>query len=192
MARKYLYLCLLLLIAMPALAWSDNNLIVNGDLGMDWDKTGLPDYWTINWIFANSPNKATMDKSINIDGNASLKIVVSSLDIPNNFAGRVYQDVPVEAGKTYEISVWLKMDNWQLPKGQETGGINISYWLQGTNKQWNDRKDLTPPLTGTFNWREIKATIKIPTKTQALRVALFAYPGTGTVWFDNVKMVEVK
>lgn len=192
MARKYLFLCLLLLLAIPALAWSDNNLVVNGDLSMDWDKTGLPDYWTINWIFANSPNKATMDKSINIDGNASLKIVVSSLDVPNNFAGRVYQDVPVEAGKTYEISVWLKLDNWQLPKGQEVGGINISYWLQGTNKQWNDRKDLTTPLNGTFDWREIKATIKIPPKTQALRVALFAYPGTGTVWFDNVKMVEVK
>lgn len=185
-------LIFLSMLAISSLAWNDNNMIVNGDLGMDWDKNGLPDYWLINWFFAEKPNQVYMDKDEHIDGNPSLKVVVSSLDVPNNFAGRIYQDIPVESGKTYQVSVWVKAKDWQLLKGQETGGINISYWLQGTNKQWNSRQDLTKPLTGTFNWREIKETITIPAKTQAFRLALFAYPGTGTIWFDNVKMVEVK
>jgi hypothetical protein len=190
--NKLLTLIVVLILASPIFAWTDGNLVVNGDMSMDWDKNGLPDYWSINWIFATSPNKAVMDKDENIDGNASLKIEVSSLDVPNNFAGRAYQDIPVEPGKTYEVSVWMKIEDWQLPQGQEEGGVNISYWLQGTNKQWTERKDLTRPLTGTFDWREIKATITIPAKTQAFRLALFAYPGTGTIWFDNVKMIEAK
>lgn len=193
---KFKVLCfavlLITIFSFNALAWTDGNLVVNGDLGMDWDKNGLPDYWSINWLFFDSPNKVSMDKDENIDGNASLKIQVMSLDIANNFAGRLYQDIPVESGKTYEISMWVKVNNWQGAKGQEPSGINISYWLQATNKQWGNRQDLTKPISGTFNWREIKAKVTIPAKTQAFRLALFAYPGTGTIWIDNIKMVEVK
>jgi len=166
-------------------------MVVNGDLGMDWDKNSLPDYWSITWLFSASPNKVVMDQSENVDGNSSLRIEVSSLEVPNNFGGRVYQDIPVVSGKTYEISMWVKAD-WQVSEKQDPAGFNISYWLQGTNKQWGNREDLTEPITGAFNWREIKATITIPSKTQALRLAFFAYPGTGTIWLDSIKMIEAK
>ncbi len=60
--NKLLTLIVVLILASPIFAWTDGNLVVNGDMSMDWDKNGLPDYWSINWIFATSPNKAVMDK----------------------------------------------------------------------------------------------------------------------------------
>jgi hypothetical protein len=189
--KRLQLLGLVLLLAALACAWTDANMVVNGDMAMDWDKNGLPDYWSITWLFSGGPNKPSMDHNENIDGNASLRLDVTSLDVANNFAGRVYQDIPVTSGKTYEISMWVKA-NWKTADGQSPAGINISYWLQGTNKQWGNREDLTDLVDGTFNWREIKATITIPPKTQAIRLALFAYKGTGTIWIDSIKMVEVK
>ncbi|GHH97859.1 polysaccharide lyase family 8 super-sandwich domain-containing protein [Neobacillus kokaensis] len=135
-----------------------------------WDQLGASN-WSV-WKPTGNP-VVSISKDASRTGNFGLKI---SADQTARTA--VSQDVPVQGGKTYQLSSWIKTKD--IVSGQGARMRVVLY--EGTQQL-----DLlySSRLTGTHDWSEIKMNVKTPANATSIRVQLFFETGTGTAMFDD-------
>lgn len=146
--------------------------------------------WTVQWAWQHSPNEASVTAETAYHGDRSLYTAMRSTSVPQGWGGRVYQDVPVTAGATYEVSVAVKMRNWRSQATKE--GVGVSILWQFANGRWSESAIVTEELfTGDFDWRVFTARITAPPGAAYVRLALWANAGAGEIWWDDVQLREV-
>ncbi|TBL78538.1 carbohydrate binding domain-containing protein [Paenibacillus thalictri] len=126
------------------------------------------------YTWAGSGTSA-VDTSVAHSGSKSAKSQGSSADA---YTGWIGEDTPVEAGKQYTYSVWVK-----------TSSVSGHSDLYAIFKQANGsiiQSVSLASITGTNDWTQIKhVAFTTPASTAAVRLD-FRLTGMGTAWFDDV------
>jgi len=152
------------------------NLIVNGGFE-DGDKdTGLPAQW--------SGEKAVYarDESAAHTGKASLRY---ANDDPKRYR-LCAQKVPLEPGRKYRFSVWVKTKDIV---GKESGATLCIEWQDKAGKWLGG----TYPdgVKGTRDWTKVEGIVRVPAEAGGCTLTCYVRQGmTGTAWFDDVELVR--
>lgn len=90
--------------------------------------------------------------------------------------------VPVEGGKNYKLSVWMKTDDVA-----GTGVVFRSYYHNGNTKVSNGPAST---VKGTTDWVQQELFVAVPSDADMLRIEIMFETGTGVVWVDDVSLVR--
>ena len=160
---------------------SDGNSITNE--GFEIEKTlGSGFDWTIN----QAPGaEVSIDHSVAFEGKSSLKIRFNGRE--NIDFQHVYQWVPLEPNTDYRLKVNMKTEGVTTQSGPRMEVSGVDSVLYGVSES----------LTGDNDWKELTIPFRTPTKSQGglLRVRRqktenFDRLIFGTVWIDNVRLIE--
>jgi len=179
MARKIVCLAVVLFfLGTSSVVSAQENLIQLKNPGFEEGKGATVAGW-----WNQAPNMHTRDETVFHSGKASLKLSKSD---PNIFKV-VYQRVPIQPGKLYQMTFWAKCEN--VVAGPKGAGLNC--YLES-----NVGIFYPPGLSGTFDWQKITLTMKIParpeTNPQKSFIAFGFFKGaSGTAWVDDVEVKEV-
>jgi hypothetical protein len=162
---------------------SRENLIVNG--GFEKDKVfGGGFDWKIESIRGA---EVSFDRTVAMEGERSLKISFNGQE--NADFSHVFQFVSLKPNQRYLLKAHLKTKALTTQSGIriEIGGIGPAFY--GASEQ----------LTGDNDWRELSFFFETPQKSQGGVVKLrrertdkFDRLISGTVWVDNVRIIEEK
>jgi len=134
------------------------------------------------WI-NQAPDMYKKDETVSHLGKASLKLSKSDPAI-HKF---IYQKIPLQPGKRYEITFWAKCEN--VVAGPKGAGLNCYFESRGG-------AFYPPGLSGTFDWQKITLTMKKPfgpkLDPQRSIISFGIFKGaTGTAWVDDAEVVEI-
>ncbi len=91
--------------------------------------------------------------------------------------------IPVEPGKRYRLTGWLKTQD-------ATGESSIAlYWYTG-NMWTYIGEERTEYIAGTGDWFKASVAAEAPRGATFVRVNLISTNNTGTTWFDDIELVE--
>jgi len=145
------------------------NLVANGDFEMDDDADGKPDGWSI-------AEPLELVEDVVKSGKRAVKIVSDSVQINN--INKCF--VTLKPNTAYTLSAWVKTEDI-------TGG------RQGAELYLHDFEDAqggtTILLQGTNDWTQVSQIFTTGDDTWG-RVTFRVYGATGTVWFDDIRIVE--
>lgn len=148
------------------------NLLLNGDFSSALSS------WNFNWTGNSSVFKyERSDLSYSSDNSGSLKI--TNTEITTSCVG---QSVTMEAGKTYVVSAFIKVDNMQT-SGAGGTGVTVTIESAGFNIG-NQSKTVN-----NTNWVYYEGPFT-PTETKSYRIDCRLWGAKGTVYFDNVCVEE--
>ncbi len=146
----------------------------------------LPDAWTASGQSQPQGVRFGLDATLRgAIGGRCAKLHVPA-DAPKAWRGW-RQDVPVQPGKTYLLSAWVKCEEVQ------GGGVLLHahrHTADGQLSQQGGYASVGPSITGTSDWTLISGTLSMPDDTTTLQLHL-TMENTGTVWHDGVTLVEV-
>jgi len=97
------------------------------------------------------------------------------------------QDVPVQPGRVYLLSAWVKC---QDVRGGEVRLHAHRRTAAGQLSQQGGYASIGPGITGTADWTLMSGTLSMPDDTTTLQLHL-TMENTGTVWHDGVTLLEV-
>jgi len=151
------------------------------------DGDSMPDNWS-----TGAPPQARNGVTYGFDkpgrdglGNRCARMHVPR-DVPNAWRGW-RQGVPVEPSQTYLLSAWLKckdVDGGEVRvhahRHTADGGLSIHEPFTG----------IGPGISTTTDWTLLSGTLTMPEDTVKLHLHL-TMESSGTVWHDNVTMVEI-
>jgi len=107
-------------------------------------------------------------------------------DVPNAWRGW-RQAVPVEPGRTYLLSAWLKC------KDVDGGEVRVHahrHTADGGLSKHEPFTGIGPGISTTTDWTLLSGTLTMPEDTVKLHLHL-TMEQSGTLWHDNVTMVEI-
>jgi hypothetical protein len=150
---------------------------------LNWVNNIGPMNWGVWFPLGKVP--LSIDNTEKKEGNQSIKIEVNG-----NKRACIGQVIPVEAGKRYDFSCFIKTDN-----------VKSKYGVFVRNNFLNNGKKVengpsTQPLASdvdpikTHDWTDRKLDIKIPVGANQLKMEMFFETGTGTAWFDDLKLID--
>jgi hyaluronate lyase len=143
-----------------------------------WTNNIEPVGW-LEWYASGSP-VAAVDQQVFYEGTKSVKLTATS-----DSRAALSSVVRVEAGKQYVLSAKIKTDHVI-----SSNGVFIrTQYLDATGKKISDGPKSTK-LTGTNGWTEREMVLTIPNNTVQVKVEPFFETGTGTAWFDDLKLQE--
>ncbi len=146
----------------------DDNLVANGS----FEENSLNGWTTYK------AGTYSVDYSKKYHGAASLKMITDSTKIAN-----VKQYVPIEAGKTYDVSVFYTCD-----KTTAAPFINLMWYKDGS--VMGDASQIASASYGA-TWTEMKSTVKAPAGATHLYVEVnLRNLINATMWVDSVSVVE--
>ncbi len=161
----------------PYLEHKGQNLALNGSMNL-LNVEGGADWWNPG-RFEGSAKDGTFATTREGRKNSSCASIAKS----GERAAYDQGPTPVDVGKTYKLTGWIKTEN-------ATGANQIAlFWYSGNmwTYQGNAR---TENITGTNGWTKVTVTAKAPEGTSMVRVNLISENNTGTTWFDDVSLVE--
>jgi len=172
---RVLILSALVLGTMPCLA---ADLVKNP--GFEAPGKGAP---PAEW--SGRPNVYSRDTAQAHSGEASLKFVN---DNPEDYS-LCSQRVPLEHGRMYEISAWVKT---QGIKGDDSGATLCVEWQDAHGDYLGGH--YPRGLKGDTDWTQIKAvTGRIPDKAAACSITCYVRQGmTGVAWWDDVAIQQAR
>lgn len=159
------------------------NLVFNGgfeetplDAGFDWRYRQEP-YVAIDFGARHA-----------YQGKRCLEIIFS--DVENHRDEPVYQLVPVEPDKTYELSAYVRSDNITSDSGPR---------LQVVDPECPACLNVSTRATlGTTPWHKVSLSFRTGPQTRVVRLSVWRSPGLdfpaeilGTLWLDQVSIREV-
>ncbi len=125
----------------------------------------------------------SLDPSVKRSGEASLKY-------ENSDPGRyrlAAQKVPLEPGRKYHFSAWVKTD--QIA-GPESGATLCLEW-QDKNGKWLGGS-YPEGIKGTSDWSRVEGIVRIPKEAGPVNLSCYVRNGmTGRAWFDDVQIERV-
>ncbi|MEF3306437.1 CBM96 family carbohydrate-binding protein [Paenibacillus sp. GYB003] len=152
------------------------NLLVNGGFE-SLAANGQPTGWN-RWIASGTPQYDS-DAAVFKEGARSLRI---RADAPARSS--TTQTHNVEAGKSYKLSVWVKMDNIV----STDRGVVLRYQFFNASGQKVGTDSFAGARKGTSDWGQIVQRVTVPDGAVRLLFELFIWNATGTVWFDDAKL----
>lgn len=159
---------------------SEANLITNP--GFEADSDGQFET-APGWCKSPNLNFATyqLDGETRRTGRYSQRITSKHLDLPY-----VYQRVPVMGGRTYRVSVWVKVSG-------DASAMFMAIQGDAEARGVGARRVDSDQVAGDSEWRELSATVST-TETCALLTLILRMKTIGerggTVWFDDAALVE--
>ena len=97
------------------------------------------------------------------------------------------QKVPLEPGRKYQFSVWVKTEGIS---GDEAGATISMEW-QGKDGKWLGGS-YPSGAKGTQDWTQVMGVTRVPKEAASSTVLCYVRKGmTGTAWFDDVEVVRV-
>ncbi len=95
------------------------------------------------------------------------------------------QAIPLEPGKAYAFSVWVKTEDIQ---GSETGATICLEWYGADGAYLGG--SYPPGVTGTSDWRQVRGISgRVPQGAARCSVTCYVRKGmTGKAWFDDVEV----
>jgi len=166
-------------LAQPA---SAQNLVANPGFEANADADVVPDAWQAPM------DMVAWDKAVSHSGGYSLRFT----NTDKATYRLVTQNLPLKAGTRYRVSVWVRgQDVRDGDEYNDGAGICLEWydaagtWLGGS---------YPPCVEGTFPWQPVTIeTGELPPQTAGGHVALYLRRNnTGTAWFDDVVVEEVK
>lgn len=154
------------------------NLVMNGDFSNFESKidkwSGIkPKDWGI-WIPGD--NKITdYITQLNDDNN----LMISSLN--KDFRAAITQKFDINSSKNYELSFDIKTENLtniarvRINEQNENGLVNL----------WHSKS-----FKGTNDWQKVLQDFIPNVETRFITIELFFEKGTGTVYYDNISLIE--
>ena len=163
----------------PYLEKSGMNIALNGS--MEWlNEHGGADWWNAGRFEGSAKDGtfATTDA-----GRSGSKCV--SISKSGERAAYDQGPIPVDAGKEYRMTAWIKTEN-------ATGSNQIGlFWYSGN--QWTYKGEVrSENITGTHDWTKVEVTAKVPEGASLVRPNLISENNTGTAWFDDIVLEEVE
>lgn len=160
-------------------------LVWNGGFETDWST----DFAQFDWaITRNQYARPSLDSDAAHSGARSLRIDFTGRDT-TRLDGEVKQVVVVRPGAHYQLEGYAKTAALVTPEGPRVAVVG--------NNSAADIVASDPIPAGTSDWQRIVLNFVAPVDARAVtlkikRVPRFAYddPTTGTVWFDDFKLIE--
>jgi len=93
--------------------------------------------------------------------------------------------LPARPGDTIDVTFWVR--GKQLEPTQATA---LAAFAEFTNQTGQRRVvqhlAIEEPLRGTFDWRQLKASVIVPDTARRVSFFFGMSPATGTIWFDDL------
>ena len=148
--------------------------VVNGDL----EKGGgdMPDGWAHD--APDEKHKASWSTEEPQSGKRCLKTVVAAGAEPTWIATR-QSGIHINGGAKYRMTAWVKAENvegfagWYIHVGNRANPMIVSPMLSGGQ--------------GTYGWKEVSVEFTAPPEADVADLGT-VLRGTGTAWFDNVRL----
>lgn len=96
------------------------------------------------------------------------------------------QEVPVEAGREYDLTVWHRCEG--IPEGADCK-VYLNLWK---GKDLLASTAPLPRIAGSKGWTRQGARIKMPEGADRASILLQLYRSAGTVWFDDLSFLAVE
>ena len=160
---------------------SDKNLIINGGF-----EKGTVLGGGFDWRIGTVPGaEISFDRAESFEGQSSLKIFFNGKE--NVDFHHVYQYVALKPNQPYLLKARIKTKTVTTKSGIKLEVTGIGPAFQGTSE----------PLIGDNDWKELNVSFRTPHQSQGGVVRLrrektdkFDRFISGTVWIDNVQLVE--
>lgn len=158
------------------------NLIYNGGLDALRDTTAGTWKTPGNW-YLGVFNAGGKDADLRVTGGGRGGSTCLSIARAANVAAWNNAILPVEPGKRYRLTAWVKT--------QAATGKNVAQIVWYSGNMWTPMGTVdTPPQAGTQGWTEVTAEGVCPRDAMFVRVHLRSEHNTGEVSFDDVALVE--
>ena len=147
--------------------------------------SGNPAHWT-HFSWAGSGNFQWVSNQF-VDGAKSVKIVNNAPD-----DSRWQQTVTVLPNTDYALSGWIKTQNVGHTTQTIDAGANLSI---ESNIPGTGFYTYTPPLFGTNDWTYVSVVFNSGSNNHVIvdaRLGMYNGITTGTAWFDDVQLAQVR
>ncbi|WP_052759461.1 polysaccharide lyase family 8 super-sandwich domain-containing protein [Paenibacillus sp. DMB20] len=169
------------------------NLVPNGDFetvvypgASSWTDRKQAEGWGV-WL-ASGSGKVSVNEAVYASGERSVQVehaVASRTGLSVN--------AKINAGTTFKLSARMKTDNVV-----SSGGVFVrtQYYksISGVDGATANVKlgdgPVLAKLTGTNDWTLREAVLTVPADTRYVRIEPFFETGTGTAWFDDIRLHE--
>lgn len=159
----------------PYLEKKGQNLAINGSFDI-LNHEGQADWWNAGRFEGSAKD----GKFATVKGRRGMAVSISK-----SGARAAYDEgpIPVEVGKKYRLTGWIKTEN-------ATGNNQIAfYWYSGN--MWTYQSEVrTENITGTHDWTKVSVTATVPEGTTLVRPNLISENNSGVVCFDDISLVE--
>lgn len=98
------------------------------------------------------------------------------------------QDVPARPGGCYRLKIYIKSD---MPFEDEIDYKNTLFYLECMDAHGAVLKKKEGFAIATSSWAAKEISICAPVNTYKIRIKLAKRKGEGSVWFDNVELIEL-
>ena len=154
-----------------------NELVVNGGFEQSAANAPMPESWR------GDTTVYSLDRTVKRSGEASLKYVNTD---PNRYR-LAAQKLPLQPGRKYAFSVWVKTDQIL---GQESGATVCLEW-QGQDGKWMGGR-YPSGVKGTADWTRVEGIVRLPKEAATVNLQCYVRKGmTGTAWFDDVSVEQI-
>ena len=99
-------------------------------------------------------------------------------------------DINLVRGKTVKLTAKIKGENISVPPKSYLG-IKMMLAITGADGKVN-YPDVQPKLTGTFGWREAITVATIPADAKSVTISIGLQNSSGTIYFSDLELDEVK
>jgi len=181
--NKYLFLIILLLLFTAVgfgFAPGQQNLLKNGSFE-DEVKGKIPVNWGTEYYncFVEKGGPA---------GDQYLRITNEK---PIESLGA--QSIPMDGEKTRRVFVSAYVKGENIVPGKirwQKGNLQVLFFDKDGNQVggWPE----LGPWTGTFDWTFVKKGFVVPREAKTLKIILGLYRATGSIYFDDIKVYEIK
>lgn len=219
---RYLILAVALILSSSAFSSKPENLIANGgfengDGGYTGKQAGVGKGWEV-LCGGSHPEIYSLDSKIKHSGKYSQKMTsegyncrfegdscycfsiendketihpVRNIKLGNQAIAQVSKAGGIKPGKSYRASVWVKIEG--LTQSWEWFRLGI-YWLDSDRKFIGEvrESDQNKNNYGAHDWKQVSLTAQAPEKAAYAKVYLHHHFEHGTVWYDDVELIEVK
>jgi len=143
-----------------------------------------------------SPNPlAAVDTDIKHAGEQAARLTIAG-ELKEDERGRVYliQTVPVEEGKLYQAQAWIRGQDVKRAVVTHMSSVGATVILEFADKQgeWFAGGSYGKSHYGTFDWRRVLTDPVRAPKGAGYAIVYLALRATGTAWFDDVALREVR
>lgn len=153
----------------------------------------VPTDWEVNQETVKgsteSTGSVTKDDTVKRSGKSSVKIENKK---PVNTTAIVRWNINVKPDTMYKITIWTKGKN--VKKGK--GGVGSALWASTGPKKgfWSDKKGGHKFLNknGDYDWTPMKIIFTTRPEDEQMIINAQLRWSSGTIWFDDIEVTEVK
>lgn len=154
------------------------NLVKNPGFEAGADAHGLPAGWWL-WEQEKGLAKCAVDTAVRHSGARSFRVTLAT----SGYATLVAPDVPVAAGETLDVSVWVRAKDFVAENASSTITVNAAF-RRSDGKFMRFVKFGKPVAEGA--WHQFSAEATVPAGISTITAEVGIRNASGTVWFDDV------